>query len=104
MDESVIDNELLGERAVFPVVVELKSFHILRLAVCVLLEGLDDRHAPLVRLKDVHNGVSHETWLLLGDDVRLYGDGLLIGALVVLGCVVLHGQVEELLFRVFVLS
>jgi len=55
-----------------------------------LLKGLDDWHATLVGLDDVHDGVPHKVWLFLSHDIAFHGDLLLVVLSVVLGGVVVH--------------
>jgi hypothetical protein len=77
VDETIINDELLGQRAVRSIFVELESLDVLLLAVGVLLKSLDDRHASLVGLEDVHDGVSDEIRLLFARDVAFHGNNIL---------------------------
>lgn len=52
--DSLVDDDLLAPLAVGPVVVELQGLHELVLVVGVPLVGLNDWHAALVSLDDVH--------------------------------------------------
>ena len=57
MHHSLVDDDLLPLLAIGPVVVELEGLHELVLAVGIPFIGLNDWHAALVRLNNIHREI-----------------------------------------------
>ena len=95
---SLIDNDLLSLLAIGPVVVELEGLDELVLAVGIPFICLDNWHATLVRLNDVHREILYIVLIVFSYQITLHSnDFLFIRVLVVLFCVVLFRQIKELL-------
>ena len=95
---SLIDNDLLSLLAIGPVVVELEGLDELVLAVGIPFICLDNWHATLVRLNDVHREILYIVLIVFSYQITLHSnDFLFIRVLVVLVCVVLSRQIKELL-------
>ena len=95
---SLIDNDLLSLLAIGPVVVELEGIDELVLAVGIPFICLDNWHATLVRLNDVHREILYIVLIVFSYQITLHSnDFLFIRVLVVLVCVVLSRQIKELL-------
>jgi len=89
-----IHNELLLQLTICSVVIELEGLHELSLVVGVPLEGLNDWHATLVGLNDVHRQVLDVILVVFGNDVTSNCDFLLV-VFVVLAVVVVSRQLKE---------
>lgn len=72
MHNSLVDDDLLSLLAVGSVVVELQGLHKLVLVVGVPLVGLDNGHAPLVRLDDVHREILDIVLIVLCNQITLH--------------------------------
>ena len=94
MHHSFVDNNLTRQFAISPIIVKLERLDELVLVVGVPLESLDDGHAPLVGLDDIHGEVFHIVLVVLGDEVTPYCDVHLV-FLVVLAIVILTRQIEK---------
>ena len=87
---SLVDDDLLSLLAIGPVVVELEGLDELVLAVGIPFIGLDDWHATLVRLNDVHREILYIVLVVFSYQITLHSNDLLfLRVLVVLVCVVL---------------
>lgn len=75
---SLVDDDLFSLLAIGPVVVELEGLNELVLAVGVPFICLDDWHATLICLDDVHREIFNIVLIILGDQVTLDSDDLLI--------------------------
>lgn len=85
---SLVDDDLFSLLAIGPIVVELEGLNELVLAVGIPLISLNDWHATLVCLDDVHREILNIVLIVLGDQVTLHRDDLLIVRVVFI-CVVL---------------
>lgn len=95
---SLVDDDLLSLLAIGPVVVELEGLDELVLAVGVPFIGLDDWHATLVRLNDVHREILDIVLVVFSYQITFHSNDLLfLRVLVVLVCVVLSREIKELL-------
>lgn len=98
MHHSLVDDDLLSLLAIGPVVVELESLDELVLAVGIPFIGLDNWHAALVRLDDVHREILNIVLVVFSYQITLHSNDLLfVRVLVVLVCVVLSREIKELL-------
>ena len=78
MHDSLVDDDLLSLFAVGPVVVELQGLHELVLAVGIPLVGLDNWHATLICLNDVHREILNIILTILRNQITLDSDNLFI--------------------------
>ena len=76
MHNALVDNDLFSLFAVGSIIVELQGLHELVLVVRVPLIGLDDGHAPLVRLDDVHGEILYVVLKVLSNQVTFHRYGL----------------------------
>lgn len=74
MHDTFVNDDLLLEGAVCSVVVEFECLDELVLVVGIVLEGLDDWHATLVCLDDLHGQVFHKVVVIFCNQVRLDDD------------------------------
>ena len=93
---SLVDNDLLSLLAIGSVVVELEGLDELVLAVGIPLISLNDWHATLIGLNDIHREIFDIILVVLGDQITFHSDHLLI-VRVIFVRVVLSGEIEELL-------
>ena len=75
---SLVDDDLLSLLAISPVVVELQSLHELVLVVGIPLVCLDNWHATLVCLNDIHREILHIVLVVFRNQITFDSDNLLI--------------------------
>ena len=74
---SLIDNDLLSLLAIGPVVVELEGLDELVLAVGIPFICLDNWHATLVRLNDVHREILYIVLIVFSYQITLHSNDFL---------------------------
>jgi len=100
--DTFVDNNLFFEFAGVLVTVELESLHEFVFVISIPLECLDDGHAALVRLDDLHRQVLHIILVVLGDQVTLHGYDFMVIPFVLPGVVVAR-EIEEIRLRILLL-
>jgi hypothetical protein len=96
MHHALVNYDLLLLLAIGSIVIELESLHELVLVVGIPLIGLDDGHAPLICLDDVHREIFHVVLIIFRDQVTFDSDCFFV-IFVVLVRIVASGKLEELL-------
>lgn len=96
---SFIDNDLLFELAVSPIVIKLECLNEFVLAVRIPFKCLDNWHAPLIRLNDLHGKIFDIILIVFCDQVTSYRDRVFVASCI-LACVIFSRKVEKLRLRI----